>query len=326
MTTAPATSFHAFNSAADGSAFGCGVALNFEGDAAPDWVQLLPRGPQLRGHDGRAWRIDNPDKLVEAFCARGLTLPVDINHATYLKGPKGDDAPAVGWIDALETRDGALFGRVAWNARGAEAIKGREYRYVSPTFKFDRAGNVVELTGAGLVNTPNFTMPALNSEDRTPMKDLLKTLGLAETATEADAIAAVEQLRTAGNARVDLAHFVPRADLDQALNRASTAEAALAAREKAAHDAAVEAAISDAVKGGKIAPASKDFYLATCASKDGLEKFVAFCAAQPSLFKVEIDPKTANPEGGHALNAAELEVIKASGLTQEQYLAARGVK
>ncbi len=251
----------ALNASEASDAIGCGLALNFEGDEPPDVVQLLPRGPKLQGIDGRAWTLPDPAKLVEAFNAGRLDLPVDINHATQLKAAKGDEAPAVGWITALEARNGELFGRVGWTKRGAQALRDRDYRYVSPVFRFDANGVVTAMRGAGLVNSPNFDMPALNAAQSAeePMdKDLLKKLGLAETATAADAIAAVDKLQTAANAqRPSLDEYVPRADHTLALNRAKAAEDKLAGFEKGAHDEKVARAIDGAIKDGKIAPASK---------------------------------------------------------------------
>lgn len=299
------------------------IALNAEG-AAPEWIAVLPKGPILAGHDGRRWTMKDPQAVVAAFEARGLKAPIDINHAEHLKAPKGDESPAAGWIEELQARDGAVFGRVEWTPRGGAALASHDYRYFSPALQYDRGGNVTGLLGGGLVNSPNFTMPALNAATiGEPMKTILAKLGLPETASENDAVARIAEMQTALNARQpDLAAFVPRADYELALNARKTAEAAVAAREKADHDSEVTRLIDDALKAGKIAPASKDFYLATCASAEGLAQFKKFVAVQPSVFansgleeKKLDDPKI-------ALNAAEEEVLNAMGLSREDYLAA----
>lgn len=324
MSHAKSILFFAHCADAQETGFGGGVALNFEGDKIPEWIQLLPRGPELRGHDGRKWTLSDPQALVTAFNARGLTLPVDICHSTFHKGAKGEDAPAVGWIEAMEVRNGEIHGRVAWNARGQQAVRDREYRYISPTFTHDRAGNVAEFKGAGLVNVPNFTLPALNSETHSMFKDLLKKLGLAETATETDAIAAVDRLQTSLNAqKPDLNLYVPRADYTLALNRAQTAEQKLNDQAKTTRDAEVAALIDGAIKAGKVAPASKDFYVATCASEEGLAAFRKHVETLPKMFEPSgLDSRSADSPNT-ALNASEQEVVKNMGLTPEAYLAAR---
>jgi len=316
--TKPLSPSLAHNSEAADALFGVGVALNFEGEALPEWVDLVPAGPSLRGHDGRSWNLDDPQKLVAAFNVRGLSRPFDINHSTFIKAPKGEDAPAVGWIEELAVRDGRLAGRVTWNARGAQVLRDREYRYVSPSFHFDKAGNVVEIVGAGLVNTPNFTLPALNAETRS-MKDLWKKLGLAETATENDAIAAVDRLQVAQNAqRPDPAQFVPRADYELALNRASDAERKIADDGAARLKAAAETAVDQAIVGRKIAPTSRAYHLANCASQAGLDAFVAMVKDLPALLP-DVNVQRAAAETGVALNAEQQAVAVAMGLDEKAF-------
>lgn len=302
-------------------AFGGAIALNFEGDA-PQWVELIPKGPELHGNDGRRWTMKDPAKVVAAFDARGLKLPIDINHAQFLKAPKGEESPASGWIEALEVRDGAIHGRVEWTPSGAAALAKREYRYISPALNHDRHGDVVGLSGAGLVNSPNFNMPALNATTyEGSMKTILAKLGLPETATESDALARIGEMQTSLNSRQpDLAAFVPRADYEIALNGRKQAEATLAARDKAEHEAEVARLIGDAVKSGKIAPASKDFYVSTCASAEGLASFRKFIADAPSLFKDAIIPGAGAGKDSVALNSdqsvvAELMSIDAKALS-----------
>ncbi len=322
MSRADANAFFALNAETGNSGFGEVIALNFEG-GAPEWVTLVPRGPKLRGFDSREWTLSDPQKLIAAFAARGQARPIDINHAEVLRAPKGEPSPAAGWIEELQVRDGEVVGRVAWTDSGRAALNGREYRFLSPVFKHDGAGNVIELLGAGLVNSPNLKLPALNREEKM-FKNLLKKLGLAETASENDAIQAVDALMTASNARVDLAAFVPRADYELALNRATAAEGALAARDKAARDAEIAALIEGAIKAGKIAPASKDFYIATCASAEGFDLFKKHVEGLPTLFgRTALGTEGAGDGKSTALNAQELETIKLMGVTAEQYLAAR---
>ena len=109
------------------------IALNAEA-GVPEWVELLPAGLTVRGRDGRAWSNPNPAAIVEAFQNNGADLPVDIEHSTEHKGSHGEPAPAVGWIKAMEVRDGAVWGRVEWTERGSSLLQNKEYRYLSPVF------------------------------------------------------------------------------------------------------------------------------------------------------------------------------------------------
>ena len=58
------------------------------------WLPMIPAG-EVIGRDGRSWKNTNPDAVVAAFDAK---LPFDIEHATELRGPKGKEADAAGWI------------------------------------------------------------------------------------------------------------------------------------------------------------------------------------------------------------------------------------
>ena len=187
------------------------TALAAEG-TAPDWVQLLPAGPTITGRDGRTWTMHFPEAVVTASRADRDRLPLDWEHSTEIKAPKGDQAPTAGWIISLEAREGAVWGQVEWAKRGQEAVESKEYRYLSPVFRFDyESGEIHRLTSAGLTNTPNFNMQALNRQKT----DL-------ETARN-----------QAENLRLD--KFVPRADYDKAVKRATEAEQKLVDHQNQQH-------------------------------------------------------------------------------------------
>ena len=73
--------------------------------------------------------------------------------------------------------------------------------------------------------------------------------------------------------------FVPRADYELATNRVSELETQV----KAAQDAEIEAEVDAAVEAGKIAPASRDYHLATCRAEGGLDRFRSFIGQAPVI-------------------------------------------
>lgn len=141
------------------------AALCFElSDDVPDWVEVLPPGPSVQGRDGRTWSYE-PTAVMAATLAHGVDLPFDYLHATELKAPQGDDAPAAGWVREYRLNErGAMEARVDWTERARNAIAAREYRYVSPVFLFDQAGRIHRFSSFGLVNKPNLAIRALNAE------------------------------------------------------------------------------------------------------------------------------------------------------------------
>ncbi|MDD1795110.1 phage protease [Enterovibrio sp. ZSDZ42] len=73
------------------------------------WAEFIPAGTAITGRDGRSWVNDDPNAIVAAFAANGAGLPIDIEHATEIKGKAGEPAPAVGWIKALQAREGGTI-------------------------------------------------------------------------------------------------------------------------------------------------------------------------------------------------------------------------
>jgi phage I-like protein len=304
-----------------------GIALNFAGNAAPEWVQLTPPGPVLRGIDGRMWQMPDPAAVAAAFNA-AKEPQIDIEHASQILAPQGMPAPAVGWMKEINVRDGALWARVEWNAAGVEAVTSRAYRYLSPVLKFRKAtGEVVAITSAGLTNDPNFeSMAALNAaQQETDSMDIavLQALGLQPTATAADAVVAINRLTADKDVALNAAKmldpdkFVPKADHDLALNRITTFEA----EAKTRAEAEITAAVDQAVAAGKIAPASKDYHLASCRAEGGLARFQAMVASAPALLGGDKVAPKAKAGTDTALDADQLAMCRAMGMDPKDFAA-----
>ena len=139
------------------------LALNsMEGDGGRQWVQLLPAGPDVVGRDGRSWKMADPGAVVGATLALNRPLAVDWEHSSEYLAPKGHEAPASGWIEGLDVRQGAVWGKIDWTPGARNQVASREYRFISPTFVFDAISKQIKRpTGAGLTNNPNLEMVAL---------------------------------------------------------------------------------------------------------------------------------------------------------------------
>lgn len=295
-----------------------------EGDV-PDRIRVIPAGTTV-GVDGRVFTLSDPAAVVSAFWALGRDLPIDVEHSTHIKGPAGEPAPAVGWIKDLMVEDGGVVAKVAWNVAGRALVADQAYRFYSPAFTHDAAGRVMALRSLGLTNEPNFSaLPALNRETTMDRAKLIALFGLATAATDAEIEAAISTsiaLNRQG-AKPDPALYVPKVDLDTALNRAIAAETRVKAIEDAATEAEAVALVDGAVKDGKVAPASRDHYLTLCRSgqmatvKTMLATLPKLGAAQES--KTEGDPAKDKPG---TLDEAQLAVCRRLGLKPESYLAA----
>lgn len=309
------------------------VALNVELDianGAPEWVELIPAGPFVVGRDGRRWLFDQPDAVIRNSML-GADLPLDWEHSTELKAKDGEPAPAAAWIASLENRAGALWGRLSWTDRGRASVASREYRYLSPVFIYEKATQrISRMTSAGLTNSPNLQLPALNRQEDPPMKFsqlILAALALAADSTEEQVLTAINAMKSDRDIALNRANnppapaldkFVPRADFDVALNRATTAEQKLGEVQQRAKDAEIETEIGAALKAGKITPATAEYHKAQCRAEGGLERFREFVKAAPAVADPsKIDGQQPGAAAGVAFNAEEKKVAAMFGNSEE---------
>ena len=142
----------------------CQVVL--DSGEPPEWVPLVPAGTDIKAHDGRKFSNSDPQGVVDRFLKDPRDLAIDYEHAGEIRAPEGKEAPAAGWVVAMEIRDGAIWGRVEWTPRGAESLRTREYRYISPAFRMAKKNHkVIELVSAGLTNRPALDMPSLAHDE-----------------------------------------------------------------------------------------------------------------------------------------------------------------
>jgi len=289
----------------------------------PEWVHLIPAGT-FSGRDGRGPYTLDAQAVLAAFAAHGADLPIDYDHQSLTADEKAGPVPAAGWIKELQAREDGIWARVEWTPRAAELLVNKEYRYLSPVFRYQaKDGRVVALSGAGLTHNPNLYLQAAASRKETNAVDdlfeqLIAMLNLPLTATpdevaaelaklidrlktaEAAAANAAEELAAAQAREPDPAQYVPIALHKQVADQLAALQADLARREA---EAAVEAAMS----ARKVSPGMREWALAY-ASRD-LEGFKAFVAAAPEIVA----------EGAHRRTESVHGVI----LTDEDRLAAR---
>lgn len=294
---------------------------------APSWIELLPVG-YIEGRDGRSWNLTNPQTVLTAFLTDNKALPVDYEHSTEIKGPRGEKAPAVGWIEELALVEGLIMGRVVWTEEGKEAVSKREYRYVSPVFTHTKNGEVVRLTSVGLTNQPNLHLKALNNEQKgESMTKISESLGLAEGASEELIVAQIKALQTqnaqhAKNAQEQtLNNVVPRTEYDASQTRALNAEKALKEYTDAEREKSINSAIDDAISTKKIIPASKDYFLSMCRTENGLDEFKKFVASSPAMLEPSgLDGKEPEGSGGTVLSEVEKATCRQLGVSEADFL------
>jgi phage I-like protein len=205
----------------------CFHELNLFDGGPPEWIQLIPAGMKIKALDGRMFNNPRPEVVIKAFENDPRDVPIDWEHATEIKAPEGEEAPAAGWIKALEVRSGEIWARVDWTPRGDQMLRNKEYRYISPAFWTDKKNNVVEIISAGLTNRPALDLPQLASDNTNSGKgrtenasmnpELLALLGLDADASDKDVLKAVKQFK------IDTETFrLKTEDLEKSLNVSKT--------------------------------------------------------------------------------------------------------
>lgn len=277
----------------------------------PAWVQLTPRG-EVTARDGRVFSF-HPETLVAAFVAGGLNLPIDFEHESEFTLTLGA-RPARGWIAELQARPEGTFGRIEWLADAVTALAARAYRYISPTLWLQADGKTARLLkGAALVTSPALGMPAVASastQERPMNKEILALLGLPETATATEAVSAIAILKAG-----DPTKFVPKAQHDETLVALAAAQATLKAGEDAAQAVKCSTLVDDAIKGGKVAPAAREQYLAL--AKGNFDATKAAIDAMPVVLRAGEDPAIRAAPGGASSDAVALGA-KARSYMDEQ--------
>ena len=163
---------------------------NVELTGAPETISVLPLGHVVSSKGEFDVDEESFRAMKAQIAQRGVDLVVDYEHQTL----KGVEAPAAGWVKELKLEDGFIKAVVEWTSRGAEYLKNREYRYLSPVVNVRKADSkATGLHSLALTNTPAIVgMTAIvnsgNFEGGQNIMDIIKKiaqlLGLGENATE----------------------------------------------------------------------------------------------------------------------------------------------
>lgn len=334
-------------------------------------LQVTPAG-HFNPRDGRemkvpSWHIDAAAAaaVIQRFDARRTPPVLDYEHQTLWKEENGQPAPAAGWFRALEWREGqGLFARVELTAKAAQYIADGEYRYFSPVFLFDPVtGDVLDLHMGALTNNPAIDgMPALGvraaatfglylETQETPVNPLLlavlAALGLAETTTEANAIAALSAhtatlrkelglddkadgqallaacsslKQQAASATPDPAKYMPLS----VVNELKGSIAALTARLEAKEKQDTDTLIADALEDGRLLKPMEDW--ARGLGKTNRAALTAYLDAAAPLAALSGTQTRGQPpvvDDKSGLSKEELAICSSMGITAEAFKAAK---
>jgi len=332
----------------------------------PGRIQLLPFG-EFESRDGRPgpgrkWRINDAQgiKIAAALNAIAAQTPIviDYEHATLIAVPKGEVAPAAGWMNRFDWLSGqGLFSDVDWTPRAKASIDAKELRYISPVLMSDP--DTDEVTGvafAALTNFPGLlgmdearVVSALNAFAATltppteknlmDRNQLIALLGLAATATDADITNAITALRakpgipgalitalglpaTADEASAFNAVTALKTGSSQTLDVVSQLTTQVAALTTQLNEGKLTALVDGAIAAGKFGPAHRDMLM-----NQGRTDFAALSAV---IDKTAVIPGLLGQAGSSeerdkkdnvtALSANQKLVAKKLGISEDAYL------
>ncbi len=115
-----------------------------KGDAVPrSWIQIARTGEFTSNRYGK-FSITRDDLAQMLHNFNNVTpkapteLPIDYDHLS-MDPKKPGDGIAAGWMKKLELRNNGdeLWAEVEWTEDGAERIRKKEYRFISPSFVKD---------------------------------------------------------------------------------------------------------------------------------------------------------------------------------------------
>lgn len=312
--------------------------LGSDAAEAPKEFRIFKRGETDTEKGKYVFSALSARKVLDGAKRRGNDFPIDYNHSMHmpLALDPAQAGKAAGWFN-IEVRADELWAvNVRWTKTAAAMLADREYRYFSPTFTYSKdAREVQELLSVALTNTPatNAMQPLMASQtaalpqEAKRMETLLAALGLASTATEAEAVVA---LNAKLGAVVELLSLTGKDSAEAMLGiikgwkSGSEQVAALSTRvtelETAALNAERSQLIADAKKAGKVPPAQETFLASL--SLEQLKAFLSVAVPVATVTSPAGQPTKAQQEVA-ALSADEQKIAALFGNSFESVAARR---
>lgn len=259
------------------------VALELEDGAPPKRFRVLKRGMCQTSKGVFHFSEKSAQAVLAAQAEYANDYVIDYGHGTVLPPSMMMDPAsqgrAAGWCSFGVDKEGDLYAEnVRWTPTAERMLRDREYRYFSPTFRYAENGEVMAMVSIALTNTPaTYGMQPLMASQSSPtppeprmeLKLLAQKLGLPETSTEAEVLAALDsklapaaQLSQLTGKEVQAEQLAVlqawKASVEQVTalsTQVAERDAKLAEFEKAQKQAALSSAIEAGKREGRVTPA-----------------------------------------------------------------------
>jgi phage I-like protein len=136
--------------------------------------------------------------IMAAYADHGVELAIDYEHQTFAAADNGKPAPAAGWFKPEARADGLWAVNVRWTDAASEMLRGKEYRYFSPTFEVDDKKRITRLLPLALTNFPatknlaplvaasQVATPTAIAKEQNVMPNFAALIGLKDDAPEGE--------------------------------------------------------------------------------------------------------------------------------------------
>lgn len=295
--------------------------LSFENSKLPFEIELIPSEDMFVGFDGRVFRAIDKIAIVNNTNSKLKYVVIDENHKTDYTNGTGQSAEAMGWMfDFFVKDDNSIWAKVEWTKAGAEKILNKEYKYISPVYQIDKSTNIISILRAAITNNPNLNLTALNNK--------LENKNINKKGDNMPEELKEEWKREVNEIKVELncerennkSLKTKNEELEKALNEANEK---LGELKKSFAEKEALSIVEKAINEGKIAPSTREVYIALCMEENGIERFNKIMESTPKagIFKEfkEFDSNNIL-DTKIELNETDKSLAKAMGYSEKEYL------
>lgn len=247
----------------------------------PAELLLVPAGA-FTARDGTLYRNSSPKKVIATFKKERVALAIDFDHNIYMRG----GGAAIGWINSLELRDGAIWGaKIEWLDNAEYMLRNKRYRYYSPHYLVDsQSREILKLDVVSLVNRPRIAVDSLNQLNNPQQEEAVNTQEQLNAALQDNA----KQIQQTIEAQKKSAAL--ETELNSAKKEIETlkGEVQKFKDEKTQEDSAklkdtLNSFLEKQVKEGKLPPAQKEVYAKVVRSEEELNSLKAALKDAPVI-------------------------------------------
>ena len=190
------------------------VALNLPAmageNASPLTAEVIPPpdgNGTIEGRDGRRYRLKDAAALAARINGQEIGARIDFDHRSERSSPTfAGSTAAEGWLkNARPNARGGIDADLELSGWAAMSLRSESYRYLSPALFHTSDMEITGLSSVGLVNDPNFNLPAPTVHSQEQNVDEDKDIAEREKALEAREKAANERALNAATRAVDQA-------------------------------------------------------------------------------------------------------------------------